>query len=182
MELNPEQVEAWVQIAQLTQLRHGNPKAQAQALRAYEKAAAALRRARRPEPPELYSNVGVLRQQLGDAAGAESALRSALRLSYRKRCDALVAEAKKARGGGGGGDEEEDDMEVEVDLPDEAEDMFRAENSTVAYNLARASPSAQQQRRTRAFEFYKKIVAFLLREKVSFEHSETRSPKNSRPI
>lgn len=61
---NPEDYEAWIEIAQLLEI--SKPK---QALEAYEKALASIEN----PPSELWNNIAILRHKTGDQAGAEIA-------------------------------------------------------------------------------------------------------------
>eukprot|EP01117_Protostelium_nocturnum_P007261 TRINITY_DN2598_c0_g1_i2.p1 TRINITY_DN2598_c0_g1~~TRINITY_DN2598_c0_g1_i2.p1 ORF type:complete len:1004 (-),score=427.67 TRINITY_DN2598_c0_g1_i2:118-3129(-) len=67
VELNPNDVETWIEIAQLSENNH------ADALSAYEKAKQALIDKGANVPFQLWNNIGVLKQMMGDLVGAREA-------------------------------------------------------------------------------------------------------------
>ncbi|EOD29899.1 hypothetical protein EMIHUDRAFT_72710, partial [Emiliania huxleyi CCMP1516] len=75
-ELAPLDVVAWLELAKV----HESASSLSVALKAYEKAAALLKRAQKLVPVELWNNLGVLRQRLGKLDSAEAAYSAAARL------------------------------------------------------------------------------------------------------
>lgn len=113
---NPENVEAWVLMAQLEQGSASKTSIE-QGIRAYTKLLQALKGSGKKIPPELNNNIGVLYYRSGDLQKSVNALEAALKTSY------FIHKGIK-----------DDPSNLGDDFQD---DKYRAENVTTAYNLAR---------------------------------------------
>jgi len=148
LELSPQDPEAWLQLARLTDA--SDPK---QSLRAYRRARRLLEEQGKPIRSELYHNLGALyhrehRYELARRCYDAALQRSAIDIQKKKKKSAHHEEQEEE-------EEEETAAAPEVD-PLSPANLYAAQNITTTYNLARLHEDLQQL--DRATELYLGIL------------------------